>query len=476
MKLASRLAASPALCCLLLAGRALAGAPAAAMPDADRALALAAFEQVWTTVRDTHWQQPPAGLDWDAVRAELRPQAEAALDLAAAREIVELMLARLGQSHFQIIPAELYAGLADPHGADGGADGGAAADADSLHRRCGLEVRRLAEGVAVTQVEPGSPAAAAGVRAGWLVEAIADRPLAPLLADIDAEFPDPHEARAWAALAVQARLDGAAGDSVRVRFRDGDSAETARTIALLPYRGELFQVGFLPPIPVWFQADEPAPRVRRLRFNVFADPMRLMPAYAEAVGALPPGAGLVLDLRGNQGGIGAMGLGMAGWLVSEPGRSLGRLQLRDSTLDLVVNPRRDAFAGPVAVLVDELSMSCAEMVARGLQAMGRARVFGSRSAGLVLHAVVDRLPTGDGFQHAVAGFTDTTGRPLEGAGVAPDEAVSPARADLLAGRDSTLAAAVAWIERRLSAPAESTLAGPAPAAPAVPLSSAKGAR
>lgn len=467
MKPAPRKAARPGLCCLLLAGQILAGAAAAAMPAADRALAVAAFDQVWTTVRDTHWQQPPAGLDWDAVRAELRPQVEAAPDLTTAREILERMLARLGQSHFQIIPAALYAGLADPNGAGGGA----AAGADSLHRRSGLEVRRLAEGVAVTRVEPGTPAAAAGVRPGWLVETIADRPLAPLLADIDAETADPREARAWATLAAQARLDGADGDSVRVRFRDGDGAETTLALALLPHRGELFQVGFLPPLPVWFQADEPAPHVRRLRFNVFADPTRLMPAYAEAVGSLPPGAGLILDLRGNQGGIGAMGLGMAGWLVAEPGRSLGRLQLRDSTLDLVVSPRPDAFPGPVAVLLDELSMSCAEMVARGLQAMGRARVFGSRSAGLVLHSVIDLLPTGDGFQHAIAGFTDATGRPLEGAGVEPDEPVSPSRADLLAGRDPALSAAVAWIERRLSETAR-----PAPATTSVPLTSAKGAR
>jgi C-terminal processing protease CtpA/Prc len=47
--------------------------------------------------------------------------------------------------------------------------------------------------------------------------------------------------------------------------------------------------------------------------------------------------------------------------------------------------------------------------------------------------------------YAIADLTAPNGQRLEGAGVAPDEAVPLTRADLLAGRDGPLQAAVRWI-------------------------------
>ena len=56
-----------------------------------------------------------------------------------------------------------------------------------------------------------------------------------------------------------------------------------------------------------------------------------------------------------------------------------------------------------------------------------------------------KLPNGDGFQYALADYVTTTGNRLEGAGVSPDVEVVPTRAQLLAGEDPVLDAAVEWI-------------------------------
>ena len=61
---------------------------------------------------------------------------------------------------------------------------------------------------------------------------------------------------------------------------------------------------------------------------------------------------LVLDLRGNRGGIAAMAMGLAGWFVEEPNAYLGTMYMRTAELRMVVNPRAGAYDGPVAVLVD----------------------------------------------------------------------------------------------------------------------------
>src|SRR5438093_5435258 len=74
-------------------------------------LDLDSFEQVWTTIRDKHWEKMPGGLDWQAIHDEFRPKAEAAETREAARAVMTEMLARLKQTHFGIIPGSVYEAL-----------------------------------------------------------------------------------------------------------------------------------------------------------------------------------------------------------------------------------------------------------------------------------------------------------------------------------------------------------------------------
>jgi carboxyl-terminal processing protease len=105
------------------------------------------------------------------------------------------------------------------------------------------------------------------------------------------------------------------------------------------------------------------------------------------------------------------------------------------------------FSGPVAILVDSMSGSASECFAGGMQSIGRARIFGQTSMGQALPALFDRLPNGDVLIHAYGDFVTANGTRLEGRGVIPDEVVPLERADLLAGRDRTMEAALAWIDR-----------------------------
>jgi len=143
--------------------------------------------------------------------------------------------------------------------------------------------------------------------------------------------------------------------------------------------------------------------------------------------------------------MGAMALGMAGWLVSQKDQYLGTMSTRQTDIRFVVNPRATPYTGPIAVLVDGLSLSCAEIFSGGLQSIGRARVFGSRTGGAALPSIIVKLPNGDGFQYAFANYRSATGQVLEGAGVVPDEEIHPTRAALLQGQDPALEAAVTWI-------------------------------
>src|SRR5688500_10864970 len=81
-------------------------------------LALATFDTAWTVIHTRHFDTTFNGVDWNDVRAELRPRAAAAASIADLRAVLRDMVARLGQSHFSIIPME--ASREDP---DAGGDG-----------------------------------------------------------------------------------------------------------------------------------------------------------------------------------------------------------------------------------------------------------------------------------------------------------------------------------------------------------------
>jgi carboxyl-terminal processing protease len=99
----------------------------------------------------------------------------------------------------------------------------------------------------------------------------------------------------------------------------------------------------------------------------------------------------------------------------------------------------------VAILVDSGSYSASEIFAGGMQSIGRARIFGSRTPGGALPAVLERLPGGDVLQYAIGDFTTATGQRIEGRGVIPDTEVLPTRQALFAGSDPVLDAALDWI-------------------------------
>src|SRR4030095_4687624 len=102
---------------------------------------------------------------------------------------------------------------------------------------------------------------------------------------------------------------------------------------------------------------------------------------------------LILDLRGNPGGAGAVAMGVSRYFLRDE-VDLGTMRTRKDSMSFFVNPAERRYAGPVVVIVDGSTGSTAEILSGGLQAIGRARVVGTTSMGAALPSTFETLPPG----------------------------------------------------------------------------------
>jgi len=131
--------------------------------------------------------------------------------------------------------------------------------------------------------------------------------------------------------------------------------------------------------------------------------------------------GIVLDLRGNPGGLLDEAVDVASaFLDGGPVVSYERRGKAPRTLE--------AFGGgdvttPLVVLVDGATASAAEVVAAALQDRNRAVVVGARTFGKGSVQEPSRLSDGSGLELTVGRYLTPSGHTIEGLGLEPDVAV-----------------------------------------------------
>ncbi len=160
-----------------------------------------------------------------------------------------------------------------------------------------------------------------------------------------------------------------------------------------------------------------------------------------AFAAANPPRGLVLDLRGNRGGILSQAVAVAdifldgGDIVGTAGRH-PEANRRYSATDTDLAQGR-----PIVVMVDGRTASAAEILAAALAERGRAAVLGTGTQGKGLVQILLPLPNGGELQLSWSRIIMPSGWPLQGAGLLPalctsggDEAAATALAALRAGQ------------------------------------------
>lgn len=373
-----------------------------------------AFLTIWANLRDGFCDANMHGADWSAVREKYRLAARNAPSWSVFARVVRMMNGELDASHLGFWAND----AAKKRWVEKSRDRGWRIF--TCHLGVRFDRSYEGDGWRVRDVVPRSPAdrGEKGLLPGDLVLSVDGTPVSSGM-DYASVMTGP--------LPHKYRLKVRRGDAVVDREVDAITFEGARRLLraaeIESARAAVRAKGNFGYVALDAMDDENA--------DAFTDQ-----AYAECVGR----DGLVVDVRCNTGGKTAnrlidvlcgsrhermrtRGVESEGYLYSRYGRPV--------VPDL-----------PVVVLADERSQSNAEEFAHAMHTLDRAKIVGKETAGDVIGTVdVNVLDYGVTRRPRIGVFLPD-GRDMEGNGAKPDVEVDLAPADIAAGRDPQLAAAL----------------------------------
>ena len=373
----------------------------AAVPVEQRARAegnVRVFDRVWGLVADWHYDPKLQGVDWPAAGLKYGAAAAAAADDQALYASLGAMVGLLKDSHTHALsPTQTKERRMQ------------------TRARTGFYMTRVEGRWIVSELVAGSPAELAGVKTGWVV-----------VARNGTAFGERSEARPKVGEVAQ-------WEFVDDRDQPVALAIVAESLSTKPRQEVRVLAG----------------GVVYLRFDAFdtAD-RRWLSDQLKTNRAAP---GVVIDLRRNPGG-GTISLGITiGEFFDRAvdcGTFITRGGYRGGKSSWQIGSAR--YGGSVVVLVDGATGSAAEIFAAVLQEHGRAAIVGRKTAGAVLASWYHGLPDGGELQLSRQDYVTPKGRRLENEGVEPDVKVVRTLADVRAGRDVDLEAALRVLAKEAS--------------------------
>jgi carboxyl-terminal processing protease len=263
----------------------------------------------------------------------------------------------------------------------------------------GVEVLPNPRGLEVTQVFPGSPAARAGIGHGDLITAVGATSLAGRSED-----------------SASGLIRGPIGSQVKLTVRQGERTRTyvlkrAQIVAPVAYSKLLRHHG----LPIGY-----------VQLTQFADNAGTE-LHVQVDKMLARGArALVLDLRGNGGGLLKQAIAVASIFV--PHGTIVTTKGRNQPTD-VYKATGGAIPTriPMVVLVDHGTASSAEIVTAALQQHHRATVIGTHTYGKGVFQEIVNLPGGAALDMTVGEFFTPNGTNLGAPGVAQGRTLARGR-------------------------------------------------
>ncbi len=264
----------------------------------------------------------------------------------------------------------------------------------------GLSFARQGNSVVVSAVASDSPAENAGIEAGAILLAMDGKPVWP------GEVQN-----------INDSMSGIYGSSTILRLADPADPATPQDVTL--------SRAFIPPNTV-FALPDPVPGVLELRITGFnlGTSAQFSSAIAAAMSAQAAPEGLIIDLRGNRGGVLRQAVLVADSLL--PAGPIVEAAGRDPDADQNFTAEGSDLTNglKIVVLVDGQTASAAEILSAALADNGRAVLVGSETLGKGLVQTVTTLPDGGELYVTWSRVLAPRGWPLQSLGVMPQVCTS----------------------------------------------------
>jgi C-terminal processing protease CtpA/Prc len=249
------------------------------------------FETAWQTVNQAHYDPTFGSVDWQAVHGQYKPQMTAvAEDKEESFLLLNKMLFELNLSHMLAVYPNDMKKFMPVLFAEGD---------------IGVDVRLLDGETVVTMVRPGSPAAYAGLRPGFIIEGIDGKPVEQIIKEGESlPMPPPFNPRNRLNISsayILGHICGPPKTAVKIHLRDKDG-NGKETEIYRKSRGRGRKVSnAVPPYYVEFEAKRLEDNIGYIWFNHWAEPVDTK--FITALDSMSDIRGLIIDLRGNPGGM-----------------------------------------------------------------------------------------------------------------------------------------------------------------------------
>ena len=293
----------------------------------------------------------------------------------------------------------------------------------------GATIARQDNVVVIVQPLPGTPAERAGIRAGDIVLEI-----------------DGDSTEGWSVQEAVLRVRGRTGTTVELLIRHADGTEE-----LIPITRDEILVASVETEPsggvLKDGNDNEVADLAYIRIRTFTE--RTPGELRRAIEAAGDATGLILDVRGNPGGL-LVQTAQTADLFLDGGNIL--VQIDRDRNEQVLDAQPGAVTDvPIAILQDEFSASGSELLAAALQENDRAIVVGARSFGKGTVSQAVELSNGGAVYVSIARWLTPDRNLIEGQGVTPDIKVELSVEDIEAQRDVALHRAIDALRAQVEA-------------------------
>ena len=158
---------------------------------------------------------------------------------------------------------------------------------------------------------------------------------------------------------------------------------------------------------------------------------------AEALKATEKAKGIIIDLRGNHGGLLPNAIMISNMFIKK-GTIVSVVDRDGSKQKFNAEPQNIMTSKPTVILINNESASASEILSGALKDHKRALLIGETTFGKGLVQRILRLPDGSGLNLTVAKYLTPNGNDIGHKGIKPDYKVVMTEKELLAGKDNQL--------------------------------------